>query len=55
MHRPGEFFRRPLEGFPNRSAVVHAKAYYDVLGADGALEPFETFTLQRPRNDARRS
>jgi hypothetical protein len=29
--------------------------YYDVLGPDGTLEPFETFTLRRPRSDARRS
>jgi hypothetical protein len=26
--------------------------YYDVVGTDGALKPFETFTLQRPRSDA---
>ncbi len=25
--------------------------YYDVLGADGRSEPFETFTLRRPRRD----
>jgi hypothetical protein len=25
--------------------------YYDVLGSDGRLDPFETFTLSRPRND----
>jgi hypothetical protein len=25
--------------------------YYDVLGPDGRLAPFETFTLQRPRRD----
>ena len=25
--------------------------YYDVTGPDGRLEPFETFTLQRPRSD----
>ena len=25
--------------------------YYDVVGADGQLTPFETFTLQRPRRD----
>ncbi|MCW2675265.1 MAG: hypothetical protein JWR70_305 [Modestobacter sp.] len=25
--------------------------YYDVVGPEGALQPFETFTLQRPRND----
>lgn len=25
--------------------------YYDVVGVDGQLEPFETFTLQRPRHD----
>ena len=29
--------------------------YYDVLGPDGALAPFETFTLQRRRTDARSS
>ena len=26
--------------------------YYDVTGPDGALQPFESFTLQRPRSDA---
>ena len=26
--------------------------YYDVVGIDGQLAPFETFTLQRPRRDA---
>ena len=25
--------------------------YYDVVGADGRLTPFETFTLKRPRRD----
>jgi 3',5'-cyclic AMP phosphodiesterase CpdA len=25
--------------------------YYDVLGTDGRLQPFETFTLKRPRRD----
>jgi hypothetical protein len=25
--------------------------YYDVVGTDGALAPFETFTLRRPRRD----
>ncbi len=25
--------------------------YYDVVGVEGALAPFETFTLQRPRRD----
>jgi hypothetical protein len=25
--------------------------YYDVLGTDGRLVPFETFTLRRPRRD----
>jgi hypothetical protein len=25
--------------------------YYDVVGAGGALAPFETFTLRRPRRD----
>ncbi len=25
--------------------------YYDVVGNDGALKPFETFTLRRPRRD----
>jgi hypothetical protein len=26
--------------------------YYDVVGTEGQLEPFESFTLQRPRSDA---
>jgi hypothetical protein len=26
--------------------------YYDVVGTDGRLAPFETFTLRRPRRDA---
>ena len=25
--------------------------YYDVVGTDGQLAPFETFTLRRPRLD----
>ena len=25
--------------------------YYDVVGVDGRLAPFETFTLHRPRRD----
>ena len=25
--------------------------YYDVVGPDGQLAPFETFTLSRPRRD----
>jgi hypothetical protein len=25
--------------------------YYDVVGHDGQLTPFETFTLRRPRRD----
>lgn len=25
--------------------------YHDVVGPDGHLAPFETFTLQRPRRD----
>jgi hypothetical protein len=25
--------------------------YYDVIGTDGQLAPFETFTLRRPRRD----
>jgi hypothetical protein len=25
--------------------------YYDVVGPDGQLVPFETFTLRRPRRD----
>jgi len=29
-----------------------AVTYYDVLGPDGALNAFDTFTLQRPRSDA---
>jgi hypothetical protein len=29
--------------------------YYDVVGTEGQLEPFESFTLQRPRSDAHNS
>jgi hypothetical protein len=25
--------------------------YYDVMGPNGQLAPFETFTLRRPRRD----
>jgi hypothetical protein len=25
--------------------------YYDIIGAEGAMQPFETFTLRRPRSD----
>jgi hypothetical protein len=25
--------------------------YYDVVGPDGQIAPFETFTLTRPRRD----
>jgi hypothetical protein len=25
--------------------------YYDVIGSDGELAPFETFSLRRPRRD----
>ena len=25
--------------------------YYDVVGTDGEIAPFETFTLRRPRRD----
>jgi len=25
--------------------------YYDVVGPDGQIAPFESFTLQRPRRD----
>ena len=28
-----------------------AVTYYDVVGTDGQLAPFETFTLRRPRRD----
>lgn len=34
-------------GGPTTMRVV----YYDVVGADGQLAPFETFTLRRPRRD----
>ena len=27
--------------------------YYDIVGVEGAMQPFETFTLVRPRSDAR--
>lgn len=33
------------------AATTMTVTYYDVVGADGAIEPFETFTLTRPRRD----
>ena len=36
--RPGDF-------------TTIAVTYYDVVGTDGQLAPFETFTLRRPRRD----
>jgi hypothetical protein len=36
-----------------RGGVTSLKVtYYDVLGPDGQLQAFESFTLQRPRGDA---
>jgi hypothetical protein len=38
----------------SRGGFTTIKAtYYDVVGPDGALTPFETFTLRRPRRDQR--
>ncbi len=38
-----------------RSGMTSLKVtYYDVVGSDGRLAPFEGFTLERPRSDARR-
>ena len=37
----------PRPGAPTTMKVT----YYDVAGPDGALTPFETFTLRRPRRD----
>jgi 3',5'-cyclic AMP phosphodiesterase CpdA len=37
---------------PERGGVTTIKVtYYDVVGPDGQLAPFETFTLRRPRRD----
>jgi hypothetical protein len=37
---------------PRRGGMTTIKVtYHDVVGPDGRLEPFETFTLSRPRND----
>ena len=36
-------------------ATTMTVTYYDVLGPDGRLSPFESFTLTRPRRDARRA
>jgi len=30
-----------------------AVTYYDVVGSGGEIAPFETFTLRRPRRDAK--
>jgi 3',5'-cyclic AMP phosphodiesterase CpdA len=37
---------------PDRGGITTIKVtYYDVVGPDGQLAPFETFTLRRPRRD----
>jgi hypothetical protein len=37
---------------PERGGFTTIKVtYYDVVGRDGQLAPFETFTLRRPRPD----
>jgi hypothetical protein len=36
----------------DRGGITTIKVtYYDVVGPDGQLAPFETFTLRRPRRD----
>jgi hypothetical protein len=35
---------------PGGSTTI-AVTYYDVVGSDGAVKPFERFTLRRPRRD----
>ena len=36
----------------HRGGITTIKVtYYDVVGRDGQLAPFETFTLRRPRRD----
>jgi hypothetical protein len=38
---------------PRRGGVTTIKVtYYDVVGPDGRLVPFETFALSRPRSDS---
>jgi hypothetical protein len=41
-------------GTRSRGITSMEVTYYNVLGPEGQIEPFERFTLQRPRNDARR-
>jgi hypothetical protein len=37
---------------PHRGGITTIKVtYYDVVGPDGQLAPFESFTLRRPRRD----
>ena len=38
-------------GTPAGGFTTIRVTYYDVTGPDGALSPFETFTLRRPRRD----
>jgi 3',5'-cyclic AMP phosphodiesterase CpdA len=43
-------FRVDPGSMPGGDTTI-AVTYYDVLGNDGRLAPFETFTLRRPRRD----
>ena len=41
-----------LDPGSDRGGITSIKVvYYDVVGPDGQLAPFETFTLYRPRRD----
>jgi 3',5'-cyclic AMP phosphodiesterase CpdA len=43
-------FRLDPGSHPGGDTTIEV-TYYDVIGSDGALAPFETFTLRRPRRD----
>jgi hypothetical protein len=43
-----------LGGRPGETTTMTV-TYYEVTGPQGQLAPFETFTLERPRNDGIRT
>ena len=42
---------RSIQGSERGGITTIKVTYYDVIGPDGQLAPFETFTLRRPRRD----
>ena len=51
--QPYGFAAFTVDPGPGRGGLTRLEVtYYEVVGTEGQLAPFESFTLQRPRRDA---